>query len=218
MDINELIARHPRLYHMAHCGSWESIQRHGLLSTEALLDKWGIKNPQRQTLLDQRRPEIVRIESIHGSAYIRDQKPMYDHLLKRCLLDGLTPIDWYRILNSRVFFWVSEARLKRLLNARAYRHQEQDIIVIDTAKLVGKHYSEVSLCPINSGATMPGQQKRGLNSFLRIPDYPYDAWLIKRGASGDPLVELTVDYAVPDVRDFVVEAFRRNSKGLTRLF
>ena len=33
-----LAQRWPRLYHMAEAGSWESVKRHGLLSTTALLD------------------------------------------------------------------------------------------------------------------------------------------------------------------------------------
>jgi len=31
----QLIALHPKLYHMASFGSWPTIERHGLLSTNA---------------------------------------------------------------------------------------------------------------------------------------------------------------------------------------
>ena len=34
----ELSRYYPRLYHMAHRGSWAGIQRHGLLCTESLLE------------------------------------------------------------------------------------------------------------------------------------------------------------------------------------
>lgn len=38
VDPGELAERYPRLFHMAAAGSWPSIERHGLLSTSALLD------------------------------------------------------------------------------------------------------------------------------------------------------------------------------------
>ena len=44
MEIERLISRYPTLYHMAEDGSWESIQRHGLLSTSALLDRFEIED------------------------------------------------------------------------------------------------------------------------------------------------------------------------------
>ncbi|HEV2742180.1 MAG TPA: hypothetical protein VGV91_03395 [Rubrobacter sp.] len=42
MDARQLAARHPVLYHMAEDGSRESIQRLGLLSTSALLDRFEV--------------------------------------------------------------------------------------------------------------------------------------------------------------------------------
>jgi hypothetical protein len=51
------------------------------------------------------RPESVTItHPAYGSAVIRDQKPMRDSALLKCLDKGLTPADWYRTLNRRVFF------------------------------------------------------------------------------------------------------------------
>ncbi len=31
------------------------------------------------------------------------------------------PTDWYELLNAKVFFWLSEAHLHKLTNAKAYR-------------------------------------------------------------------------------------------------
>ncbi|WP_412548783.1 DUF7002 family protein [Pseudomonas sp. P129] len=46
--------------------------------------------------------------------------------------------------------------------------------------------------------------RRGKEIFRRIPDYP-----VKRsGKPAKPVVELVVDYAVPDIVDYVVEVRR----------
>nr|WP_189047063.1 hypothetical protein [Micromonospora sonchi] len=36
MDVEELIARHPRVFHTMSATAWPSVQRHGLLSTQQL--------------------------------------------------------------------------------------------------------------------------------------------------------------------------------------
>src|SRR5579862_6072994 len=167
---------------MAEAGSWESIMKHGLLSTEALLDLFQIEGKRRESLLSERRATKVVIEHARiGRAVIRDNQPILDSQLARCLTGGLTPAAWYRILNRRVFFWVSEDRLDRLLGARAYRQEAHDVITFDTASLLGEHLRSITLSPINSGATRPNPQPRGPNTFLPLSDYPYEAWRAKRG-------------------------------------
>jgi len=135
-----LSERFPRLYHMAERGSWPSIRRHGLLSTSALLDLYEVTGGERARLEGAHRPESVEIvHPKHGKAVIRDQKPMDDRGLRRALTDGLMPEDWYRILNAKVFFWLTEDRLNRLLGARAYRDLRHDVLVVDTRELLSKH-------------------------------------------------------------------------------
>src|SRR5438045_3691733 len=110
------------LFHMAEAGSWPGIQRHGLLSTESLLDLFDITGEQRDALLSRRRAFLTTItHPQHGRAVIRDQKPLSEKKLAGCLRDGLTPSEWLRLLNGKVFFWVDPARLTNLRQARAYR-------------------------------------------------------------------------------------------------
>ena len=60
-----LIELYPRLYHMAHAGSWPMIQRHGLLSTTALLDLFEIGGERRFALRVHAAPlQDVRFASI----------------------------------------------------------------------------------------------------------------------------------------------------------
>ena len=183
-ELAELIRDCPTLYHMAECGSWPSIQRHGLLSTSALLELYGVHGPERDAIECRRRPEGVRLDNpAFGPAVIRDQKPMDDAGLRKCLLDGLAPEAWYRLLNRKVFFWLTRARLLRLLGAKPYRDLAHDVLELDTAALVEAYRPAITLSPINSGATRP-------------------CWRSAR-PRGERVVELAVDRGVPDVAQFV---------------
>jgi hypothetical protein len=203
ITVDELCSRFPRLYHMAQLGSWPSIQKHGLLSTKALLDLFELRGEERFRIESCHRPESIPIVNTkYGGALVRDQKPMSDQsLLKALRGSGLKPIDWYRELNSRVFFWLTEERVNTLMNARAYRRQRQTILVVDSKHLVERHEHRIMLCPMNSGCTIPFPHKRDLETFRRLPEYPY----AKRKGNRDPIVELAVDYSVPDICDFVTE-------------
>ena len=199
----EALAMHyPRLYHMAEAGSWPGIMRHGLLSTSALLDLFEVRGPDRNTIESTHRPESLTItHPLHGTAVIRDQKPMSDKALRRALRGSLSPADWYRILNRMVFFWLTEKRLKRLLEAIEYRDKRQTVLTIDTARLLERHGHRVRLSPMNSGNTRPYPHPRGRDTFLPLSEYPFES---RRKRGREPAVELTVEYSVPDIRDFVL--------------
>ncbi len=195
MDIGQLASRYPVLYHMAEDGSWESIRRLGLLSTSALLDRFGVEGESRFRIESVRRPAREAIEHPeHGRALIRDNKPMQQKALERCL-EGMTPREWYETLNRRVFFWVDRRRLLKLLGARAYRDRPHLVLELETGGLIRRHAPRVSISRINSGATFSmNSAPRGPDTFRRLADHP----------DGDPVVELAVDYAVPDVADLVL--------------
>lgn len=202
----ELATLYPWLYHMAEAGSWEGIVRHGLLSTSALLDLFEVRGVDRERIEAMRRSESVLItHPVHGRAVIRDQKPMDDTGLKRALLDGITPREWYELLNRNVFFWISEERLNRLLAAREYRTRRQLVLKVRTAELLATHRDRVLLSPMNSGATKPFPHPRGRDTFLPITEYPLDFWKNRR-RRGEWVVELLVTGGVPDIARYVVEA------------
>ena len=202
-ELAELLRDCPVAYHMAERGSWPSIREHGLLSTSALLDLYGTGGTERAAIEAMRRPEkrLLERDGLRG-AVVRDQKPMDDAGLQRCLQGGISPQDWYRLLNRRVFFWLSRKRLLRLLTARPYRHDEHDVLEIDAAALVLAYRPAITLSPINSGVTRPFPQPRGSATFRSIDDYPYAEWRRRRPA-GERVVELTIDYSVPDIARFV---------------
>jgi hypothetical protein len=202
-ELEELITNCPTLFHMAERGSWPAIRQHGLLSTTALMDLYDIGDPVRTQIERCHRPNSVPI-SVPGlpNAVIRDQKPMSDSGLKKALPDSIEPSDWYSLLNSKVFFWTSEERLHRLTEAKAYREREHDVIEVDTRSLLNAHYNSIWLCPMNSGCTKPFPWPRDKTAFSRIPDYPYLHWSNRRPKK-DRVVELAVDYSIPDIVEHV---------------
>ena len=214
-ELAELLQDCPTLYHMAERGSWPSIRQHGLLSTSALLDLYGKHGAERAAVEGQRRPGPVAMEHrAFGRAVIRDQRPMDDAGLTRCLTDGLRPEDWYRMLNGKVFFWLTRARLLRLLNAAPYRNAEHDVLELEAAPLVAAYRDAMTLSPINSGTTMRFPAARGLATFLSIGEYPYAHWRTKR-SRGERVVELAVAGGVPDVARFVRRVVRMRGSEVT---
>jgi hypothetical protein len=218
MTVDELLAAYPRLWHMAMDGSWPSIEKHGLLSTSALLDLYGYTGHQRHAIEAAHRPRSIPIKApgLPG-AIVRDQKPMSDSALEKCLLDGLEPEDWYRTLNQKCFFWLSRTRLRGLLGARAYREDPQVVLTVDTASLLKLNQKEVLLSPYNSGSTIMNPVKRGNDTFLPIADYDFADWKRKRGKAG-AVVELVISGGVPDIRDHVLAVHRVHQEEATELW
>jgi hypothetical protein len=200
--------RLPRLYHMAEAGSWPSVQRHGLLSTSALLDLYEVVGAQRDAIESARRPESIAIHHpAHGTAWIRDNKPINETVLRRTLV-GMTEPEWYRTLNGRVFFWLSSKRLDRLREAPPYRDRVHDILTLNTAALLDAYAATVELAHLNSGAVHPGAKyTRGVGTFQPVATYPWRERLAV--ARHEPIVELTVPYSVPDAHRFVIDVTTR---------
>jgi hypothetical protein len=202
-ELKELVEDCPTLYHMAALGSWPSIRERGLLSTSALLDLYQVKGEARHLIEEERRGEsvILNMESL-PSATVRDQLPMTDRGLLRCLPKHLSPSDWYKILNQKTFFWLTKDRLLRLLNAGTYRNEAHDVLEVSIQGLVDDYFEKIWFCPMNSGNTKPMPHPRDENTFRRIPDYPYSDWRSKR-ARGNRVVEFAVDDGVPDIGKYV---------------
>jgi hypothetical protein len=197
----------PQLFHLTEHDAWETIRRDGLLSTTALLDRFQITGPRRDAIEAARRFESVRItHPAHGDAWIHDNKPINTAALARTLV-GMGEQDWYRELNRRVFFWLTRQRLERLLNAKPNRGRRLAVLVVDTRLLLDAYAERVELAHINTGAVRhTANFPRGTGTFQRISDYPFAQR--RRVAPREPIVELTVPYAIPDIERFVIEVHR----------
>lgn len=177
---------------------------HGLLSTNALLAKWGVEPIAG-----------IRAESRHvshpefGSAVIRDQKPIHAESLAVALDDDLTVDDWIRELDSRVFFFLQPERLEGLLKARSYRKDVHTVITLDTATLLAEHGDRVQLSRINSGFARPhSKARRGRGTFQTIADYRHPQRLVAHVGTSWDVAELCVVDGVVDVARHVVSVTR----------
>jgi hypothetical protein len=204
VDVDQLIAEHPSLFHMAEDGTWPPIQKHGLLSTQAIVDLYDPDAEIRASILGAVRKRSVTLETAAlGSMTIRDQLPL--KFLDRCLTDDTTPQQFLDALNGRVFFWLTRQRLERLLGATQYRRSSHTVLTIDTAELLSAYGRDIELAPYNTGSMhVPTAPPRGVAVFVPIAGYPHADWRNKRGKSGDAVVELTIPYSVPDIVDFTV--------------
>jgi hypothetical protein len=198
MLARQLWEKYPQMFHMTEPGSWPSIQKYGLLSTSSLLDLFEVPRKDRIAIETCRRSDPVPLtHPVHGSAVIRDQKPLSEKRLATCLTGGITVKQWLRLLNGRVFFWLEEARLDTLRGAQAYRSQRQVVLTVDTRRFVEGYATAILLTHMNTGATRPFAHKRGRNTFCTIPNYPFQQ---HRKA-----VELTVAREVRDISMYVLK-------------
>lgn len=186
----ELAATYPHLYHMADSQSWESIREHGLLSTSRLLDLFEYCGEIREAIESKKRPKSVQIAHPRfGHAVVRDQMPIVESKLAGAL-SGCTVTEWYRLLNSHVFFWLNEGRLRTLLCAREYKGIEHIVLTLRTLPFVERYHMQIALSPMNSGNTQPFAHPRSPDVFYQMKDYPF----VERAKYGNyyQVVELAV--------------------------
>lgn len=184
---------------------WPSVRDRGLLSVTAMLDLLSVEADDRTAVESAQRTRTMEV--ILGMGHVialRDQRSMPPDRLAKALTDGTTPAQWYRFISGKVFFWADETRLYRWLGARGYRRAAHDVLTIDTRLLADLHLEDLWLCHMNSGNTWPTPHVRGLDIFQKVPRYP----------ALQPVVEVAVDYSVPDVADCVVALRRIQGKEL----
>ena len=208
MDLEKLIELYPRIYHMAERGAWDSIRTRGLMSTTAVLDHLAVADGERARYESEHRGQKMDVKSGDPSSIVlRDQKPMPEGRLITALTGGTTPRQWYELINGKVFFWAEEQRLHGLLGARDYRKLEHDVLTLDSSTFIPAYAESIWLCHMNSGNTWPMPHRRGTEIFCKIVDYP----VTRTGNPKKKVVELVVDYAVPNIADYVLEV--RRMKG-----
>lgn len=213
MEAELLVRRFPHLYHIAADGSWDLLVEHGLLSCSALLDRFQVPEPRRSSIEAARRPDSVILEHPElGRVVIRDNKPLLEGRLAQCLQDGLSPSDWYRLLNRRVFFWPTRKRVETLLAAAAYRDDPQLVIMVRTERLMATHGERITLSTINSGATRPFAWPRGRTTFRSVNDFD---WESRKRYGERAIAEVAVDYAVENMTDLVESVVRHFPNGDT---
>lgn len=217
MTLEEIYENYPLLYHMAWDGSYESIKKTGLLSTSRLLDLYQVEEDHRTRLEMCHRPECEEIQRVGlPAAVIRDQKPMSDSGLRRALDGGIKPSEWYRVLNSMVFFWPTKERLLTMLGASTYKDLNHDVIIACTRTLVNDHRDRLRISPINSGCTKPFPHPRSLGTFMTNEEFPFSARKKKVGVS-KAVAEICFTGGIENISDYVIDVVSMNVNSAPEL-
>jgi len=192
-------------YHMAEATNWPAIQRDGLCSASALMDRALIVGPERDEL--ERRQRCTSV-TLNSGARLRDQRPMPPEALSRCLV-GMVPAEWYATVNARVFFWLDPARLNR--QRAACNDRPQVVLTVDASALVAAYGDRVRVTPINTGNARRQPARRGVATFVPYATWATTGWASEAAALGGrerprshAPAELTVLGSIPDVMRFVV--------------
>jgi hypothetical protein len=196
---------HPRLWHVTAAEAVPSIRARGLLTTADIVALWDVPQNERERLLTRRRPFPVTLSHAeHGPIVISDNAPLSEKKLGDVLDDGLTPADWLRMLNERVFFFADERPLHSLLGAKSNASRPKAIIEIDTRRLAEAYGEAIEIAPINSGNTNYAAQRRGLSTFAPLAGTDYERWQRARGRKQrDTIKEVAVRRSIPDIASFI---------------
>ncbi|MXV99420.1 MAG: hypothetical protein F4Z90_11890 [Acidimicrobiaceae bacterium] len=214
MEASDLIEFCPRLYHVTAPENWEPILHRGLLPVSGLLELFEDDDGERDRRERQHRSAFETLENpASGRAILRDQKSLRESMLRRCLLDGLRPEDWYQILNQRVFFWPNCDRVRAFLKPRHYQAMRHLLIVVRTDRLIADYSDVIELSPINSGATRSVDHKRGRSTFKALSDYDFDGWRKKRRSRKRAVAEVVVRGAVEKLTRIATSAIRLDPNG-----
>lgn len=153
------------------------------------------------------RRAVLTVELVGGGgAVLRDQKPNRINLADS--LDGVTPEEWWDLLNRRVYLFPSEPPLMKLVRSYADRGFGQEVITFDTARLLGPVAERVEVAAVNAGVfPRASGRTRGITTFQRLGDAEYPVTKIK---------EVTVVGHLPVPESAVLKVVSHGPDGITR--
>jgi hypothetical protein len=175
MDINQFIKQRPYLYHLTSETNAKSIiARKKLFSANHLIEL--SKSEADHVVKRQKRHQHYKL-TIEGEEYLlRDQRPISEKALSKCLTDGWSVGDFLFHLNNRVFMWPT---LDRLLKHFNRYEQEQPVIFRFSTESILHANPHVKFSRLNSGATRANSHlggkapERGPNTFLSADHFPF---------------------------------------------
>ena len=110
MDLEQFIEKTPYLYHLtSQANAANIIARRQLLSANQLITRSG--DDAMQNLKREKRPNNVQLVVDGVAISLRDQQPISQVALPKCLTDGWNIGDFLYHLNERVFMWPNLGRL-----------------------------------------------------------------------------------------------------------
>ena len=199
MYTSDLAAVAPQLFHLTAGDAWESIQEHGLRSATWLVRALALEEERAAALLTAPRESVEVIGDPAdplGHATLRDQKPLTLSKLER-LVEGITPENYIRLINDRVYFYMKAADVERVRGVRDAEGQPQLLLTLDSRRLLADYQGSVRVAKINTGATIGMQGRRGPRTWLAIDKFPGRATEVK---------EFTVLDGISEVMPYLVSA------------
>ena len=166
------------VYHLAEESNWPAIKEHGLLPADALISNALSSGPAEFRLKRAQRPQHTVLPT---GVHIRDQKPMPTTALASCLV-GLTPSEWYALVNAHVFFWLEPDRLNRQRAACGARPQV--VAVVHTAALLEQFAHVTFLTPFNIGYALRKPARRCEATLVPYNVWSSSGWLTETQATG----------------------------------
>lgn len=181
-------------YHLVDIRNWKSIQSHGLLSTQILVE--------RSTNVDRSMLQKHRTQGMYldFGTFIRDQGPAPG--------SEAGSADCLQVVNSMVYFWLDLGRLNR--DRLVCRSHKQVVLAIDAGRLLDEYSRFASVTAIATGEAMRSTLRRNQSVFV-----PYEKW-VQSGWHGEQApdvssgprdvwpTELTITGGVPDIMRFVI--------------
>ena len=205
MTPDELAENLPRLYHVTDREAWPMIERHGLLSTDQIVDRFVDDPAEAERLRAERRADFVVVrDGPNGRVTINDNLPLHFANLAPYLDDGLTPHEWLRMLNERVFFWPHFERGAGFLKASRRGGRRKLLLTFDTRSLAERYAGKLDLAPINTGSALRTPARRGHATFTPADTVGWDEWRRLRGRL-DKVAEVSIRGGVPDATDHLIQ-------------
>lgn len=165
MNLDDLVARFPNVWHATFPGGWDGIQRSGLRPAADLL-----KAAKRAKEASALREEVVELKLPDGEATLRHQAP--NRKDPAPYLDGISVEEWYQLLNGRSYLFVNREDVDKLVNTCLELGIGQEVATFQTRRLLSPVAEHVQVNTVNA-STFPraGGPVRGPKTFLSLPDY-----------------------------------------------
>lgn len=173
MEIEKFIERCPFLYHLTSKQNAKSIiEGKVLYSANTLIDM--SKNKTDKEVKTHKRFKHYLLNIDDNEILLRDQRPISEKALAKCLTDGWSVADFLFHLNNRVFMWPNLDRLSR--HFKRYENEEPIIFRFPSKEMLLAN-PHVKFARLNTGATRPNSYlggvapERGSKTFLAAMDY-----------------------------------------------
>lgn len=210
LNIEKFCQLRPTLYHLAAEGAWPAIQRHGLLSSKEILNKFSVDKQFMREIETHRLQRSYLLQSDeHGCFTLRDRTTLTHAELTIALDGSCTSHEWIDLLSQRVFFFAKKSSLESLISAPLNRKLSHVLLEIETRRLFAAYASSIEVANINTGYTKRQPAFRSPDTFQSPANY------IRTGTS--QIIEVTVLNSVPNLMPLLKRAILRKPCGTEEL-